>query len=92
MVFDIYVPTLGLAFEYQGRQHYKDHLVYGATKEYKDRDEEKRQRCSLAQITLIEVPYWWRHDKESIVAILHKYRPDITSHSDIATPFMYEPL
>jgi len=36
----------------------------------------------------LEVPYWWQRDKESVVAIIHRARPDIVPHA-LVTPFQY---
>jgi len=44
---------------------------------YKQRDEEKQTFCKKEGITLIQIPFWWDHDKESIVATLQHYLPDI---------------
>lgn len=54
---DGYCKTLGLAFEYQGRQHY-EHVpifknnIYGN----KQRDKIKKHMCKKNKITLIQVP------------------------------------
>jgi len=77
MSFDIYVPVLHLALEYQGMQHYHHHNIFGTTMFRQQRDEEKRKACKNAGITLLEVPYWWQHDKESIVAAIFKLRPEV---------------
>jgi len=77
MVFDIYIRALKLAFEYQGHHHFHDHYMFGDVAEKKIRDEDRRHACKSNGITLIEVPYWWHRDKESIIALLHHYRPDI---------------
>ena len=44
---------------------------------YADRDEEKKRACAKAEITLIEVPYWWDRTKESLAATIHKARSDL---------------
>lgn len=77
IVFDIYVPSYKLAFEYLGRQHYQNHIMFGDFMIHKERDEQRRKSCEALEITLIEVPYWWRYDKESISTILHTQRPDV---------------
>jgi hypothetical protein len=60
MELDVYLPSLSLAFEYQGIQHYEDKFYFGtASREYSQRDKEKRAACKEIGITLIEVPYWW---------------------------------
>lgn len=88
MELDVFVPDFNLAFEYQGffklkvkvqgEQHYSpiyhmstDHL------QLVQRDEEKRNACENANITLIEVPYWWDFSKSSLAATILKKRPDI---------------
>jgi len=75
---DIYVPSLSLAFEYQGAQHYHDILSRfetAATQEM--RDKKKLRRCRQLGVTIIFVPYWWRGDVESIAATITDARPDI---------------
>jgi len=80
LLLDIYVPSLKLAFEYQGYQHYHDLNLFGFASTNRMRDVEKSNACSYLGITLIEIPYWWRRDKASIGAILHQNRPDIISN------------
>jgi len=77
MVIDVYVPSLKLAFEYQGIHHFHGHSLFGDTESHKRRDNDKRQECNSLGITLIEVPYWWQRDKDSILKVLHEVRPDI---------------
>ncbi len=77
MQLDVFVPELSLAFEYQGRQHFEDVFRFAPQKHYADRDLEKRIACKYANITLIEVPYWWDMELSSLQATIHKARPDI---------------
>jgi len=77
MIFDIYVPSLNLVFEYQGYQHYFDHVMFGIVKARKERDNERFRACASLGLALVEVPYWWHRDKDSLYVILHKHRPDI---------------
>jgi len=77
MFFDIYVPSLNIIFEYHGYQHYYYHHIFGDVKFPKGRDNERRLLCAKQNITYIEIPYWWPHDKESIIAIMCQVRPDI---------------
>jgi len=77
MVFDICIPSLKLVFEYQGYQHFQDHYLFGDASKNKRRDNEKYNACTSVGFTLLKVPYWWNHDKESILSLLCKSRPDI---------------
>jgi len=59
MEFDVYLISLSVAFEYQGEQHYQNHFIFGSPEKQRERDQEKRRACEAANITLIEIPYWW---------------------------------
>jgi hypothetical protein len=79
MELDVYIPSLGLAFEYQGQQHFHTKLgKYGCVESQQCKDELKRAACARAGITLIEVPYWWDHHSASIAATIRMLRPDIS--------------
>lgn len=45
MELDIFIPGLGLAFEYQGYQHYHSTKLFGSVEVRNVRDEEKRLAC-----------------------------------------------
>jgi len=90
MIFDIYVPSLNLVFEYHGHQHFTDHLLFGETKFLKERDSERYDACNSLGVTDIEIPYWWQRDKESIIAVLNKHRADIVSNNSQVIPFFYK--
>jgi len=62
--------------------------MYGDVDSNKERDKQRRVACFYQNITYMEVPYWWQHDKESILAIMHQVRPDIVPHA-MVTPFQY---
>ncbi len=79
MEFDIFIPNLSLAFEYQGEQHYKDRYIFSSAP-YKARDKEKRRLAADYGISLVEVPYWWDKQKESLVEMIHRVRPDVEIH------------
>jgi hypothetical protein len=79
MQLDIFIPSLSLAFEYQGIHHFKEVFYWGKSLPYyKENDKEKRAACG-EKITLIEVPYWWDNTKESVAATIHAKRPDLLS-------------
>jgi len=73
MQFDIFVPSLQLAIEYQGAHHFNDHIFFGSQKKYSQRDQEKREACKRVGITLIEIPYWCLFDKENLVAAINEH-------------------
>lgn len=57
---DIFVPSLKLAIEYQGEQHFKPVDAWGgkdALKEGRRRDAEKRRKCERAGVKLIYFDY-----------------------------------
>lgn len=69
---DVAVPSLNLAFEYQGEQHYESNQLYGEvlsvfsfffilfkSESVKKKDSRKLDLCKEEGITLIQVPYWW---------------------------------
>ena len=60
MELDIWIPSLNLAFEYQGEQHYDDEDVM-------KRDEQKRSACAKKSIHLIEIPHTWDSSKEFVL-------------------------
>lgn len=64
---DMYCPTLNLAVEYSGVQHYKYVPYFHKNKEafhnQKYRDELKRRMCRDYGINLIEVPYTVKIDE-----------------------------
>src|SRR5262249_32758999 len=58
------------------------------------RDDQKRQVCQSARLTLIEIPYWWDNQKASLLATIHKFRPDLVSAASLppdALPVTLDP-
>ena len=68
MELDGYSRNLGLAFEYQGFQHYEPSFMYSpeefAWQQQKDR--EKRVLCEIHKVILIEVPWMVRNLPEFV--------------------------
>ena len=57
---DIFIPSLNLAIEYQGEQHYKAIELFGGEEGFQKRlqmDEKKRKLCQENKIKLIEWKY-----------------------------------
>lgn len=57
---DIYLPTLNLAFEYQGQQHFHPIKAWGgekALKKIKERDARKVEICRQIGVKLIHISY-----------------------------------
>ena len=71
MEFDIFIPSLNIALEYQGEQHYND--IPGAfsyTEVYQQRDRYKLQLTEKFSVKLIEIPYWWDRSPHSLLSTL----------------------
>jgi hypothetical protein len=59
---DVFMPSIKLAFEYQGKQHFEPIEFFGGKDAFKytqERDRRKKLKCSSNGITLIE----WRYDE-----------------------------
>lgn len=74
---DVYLPSLSLAIEYHGMQHFEHTDFFGSPERQQVLDEEKRQLCTRAGITLVEIGYWWNFDKNSLIAAIDRQRPDL---------------
>lgn len=75
MEIDVFVPAIGLAFEYQGEQHYKPIECWGgeeALKKVQARDQEKQDRCHRANITLVTIPYTWTGEASKFMEYVTK--------------------
>eukprot|EP01114_Cavostelium_apophysatum_P018560 TRINITY_DN5768_c0_g1_i1.p1 TRINITY_DN5768_c0_g1~~TRINITY_DN5768_c0_g1_i1.p1 ORF type:complete len:326 (+),score=71.27 TRINITY_DN5768_c0_g1_i1:53-1030(+) len=83
---DIYIPSLAVAFEYQGEQHYPEEqnsvLFFGEIA----RDQDKKEACKANGVVLIEVPHWWDRTTESLVATVHQEAPNLVPHPGKGKP------
>jgi hypothetical protein len=91
MELDLFIPSRALAIEYQGRFHYEYTTLSGTPHEAKKKDEEKERVAKELGITLIEIPHWWDRKKSSIVATVHKFRPDLVKDPGKGVPIPESP-
>lgn len=68
---DIFIPSLNLAIEYQGEQHYRPIEIFGGEEAFKNivaRDERKLMLCKKNNITLL----YWKYDDVISMSRLQK--------------------
>eukprot|EP00026_Physarum_polycephalum_P001669 Phypoly_transcript_01671.p1 GENE.Phypoly_transcript_01671~~Phypoly_transcript_01671.p1 ORF type:complete len:1064 (+),score=159.93 Phypoly_transcript_01671:260-3193(+) len=90
---DVYLPEIGLGFEYQDPHHYF-HTSYGSSTltEYQARDKHKQELAKTKNITIINVPFWWDWSVDSLVATIKRDRPDLLKDVDTkASPVSEDP-
>jgi hypothetical protein len=46
LIFDIFIPSLQMAFEYQGEQHFDEHFAFGTSDSQQSKDNRRRTKCS----------------------------------------------
>jgi len=59
---DIFIPSLNIGIEYQGKQHYEPVNIFGGIEGYRktvERDKNKKILCQINKINLIE----WKYDE-----------------------------
>ena len=66
VTFDIFLPTMKVAFEYQGEHHFIEFPAFGSLELYQTRDNEKAKLASENGINLFVIPYWWDMESTSI--------------------------
>jgi len=78
---DCYLPSLNLAFEFQGKQHYEKNLFFhskSSRDQYEDliyRDKIKEKRCRDLGINLIKVSKEnWDFTREGLISLIDKNR------------------
>ena len=70
--FDVFVPRLQVAFEYQGEHHFRDIPAFGTLELFQSRDKEKAKLCENFGIHLVTVPYWWDGSKQHLSDLASK--------------------
>ncbi len=73
----MFIPSLSLALEYQGQQHYFSTTMYGSAAKRQQVDHLKMEIAQQDGITLIHVPFWWDKSPSSLAATIQRCRPDI---------------
>ena len=65
--FDIFLPEINFAFEYQGQQHYNDMPGgFSSLEMITTRDQEKYHLCNINNIKIIQIPFWWDQSVDSL--------------------------
>jgi hypothetical protein len=80
MTFDVWIPKLNLALEYQGTQHYSDYQWMGEDRLDIQffRDRRKLDACKSNNIHIIQVPHWWDGGIDSLFSTIGKVRRSIS--------------
>ena len=71
---DVFIPSIKVAVEYQGKQHYEPVKVFGGTEKYDDnirRDSVKKKLCAENHIHLIE---WKYTEPVNIIIFMEKFK------------------
>jgi hypothetical protein len=79
----MFIPSFLLAFEYQGEAHYTSSITYGSATERQQKDNAKLEYAQREGITLIPIPFWWDKTKDSLIATIYSYRPDVIDISKL---------
>ena len=67
-IFDIFIPSLNFAFEYDGEQHFDDlPQGFSPVEIYKDKEMEKGELSKSLSILIIQIPYWWDRTEQSLL-------------------------
>ena len=79
---DLFLPSLYLAFEYQGEQHYDDiPSGFNQFESYLCRDQMKVELAIHNFIHLVRIPFWWDELEESLQSSIHSsYRISPLAH------------
>eukprot|EP01114_Cavostelium_apophysatum_P000257 TRINITY_DN1024_c0_g1_i1.p1 TRINITY_DN1024_c0_g1~~TRINITY_DN1024_c0_g1_i1.p1 ORF type:complete len:668 (+),score=81.95 TRINITY_DN1024_c0_g1_i1:114-2006(+) len=76
---DIAIPSLLLAFEYQGEQHYADAKIFGTAAQRGGRDKFKLDVVEKSGYSLLQIPFWWDRQDESLLATILSKRPELVA-------------
>ena len=70
--FDIFIPSLNLAIEYQGEQHFDDIYCFTPTNSCQLKDIEKNNLTKSFSIQFLIIPFWWDCKLSSLLSHLNK--------------------
>ena len=70
--FDIFIPELNIALEYDGEQHFEEvHQTLGFLEITQYSDKQKKIIAKENFIRLIKIPYWWDRTSPSLLPFLN---------------------
>jgi hypothetical protein len=75
MLFDIWIPSMNLAIEYQGLQHFMDsRLIHGdeGLEQLYWRDMEKEEMLQYFGMNIIQIPFWLNMDSSLLESFIRK--------------------
>ena len=74
--YDVYMPGMGVAVEYQGEHHYNDiPSAYHPSEVHQYRDHIKRSIAHRFSIRLIAIPYWSSLSPSSLLSFFSPFLP-----------------
>jgi len=77
MELDIFIPSINLAIEFHGKQHFEKKYIFDTPEVQRQRDEQKRLACQDNGITLVVISPSWNNSTESLVHSIRQKRPDL---------------
>eukprot|EP01122_Echinamoeba_exundans_P001384 TRINITY_DN11454_c0_g1_i1.p1 TRINITY_DN11454_c0_g1~~TRINITY_DN11454_c0_g1_i1.p1 ORF type:complete len:569 (+),score=79.95 TRINITY_DN11454_c0_g1_i1:76-1782(+) len=80
--FDIVIPSLRLAFEYQGVHHYSDVTETGQSQRKDSIDQMKLAACHREGLSLISIPYAVKLTEKAIRTFIARDRPELIRGDD----------
>ena len=78
--FDLYIPRLDVAFEFQGIHHSKEIPAFGSVDMYQARDREKQLLCEQHDITLVVIPHFWDLSENHLIDIIKNCQPQLSEY------------
>jgi hypothetical protein len=81
ILFDIFVPALRIALEFDGEHHYGDVSGVGQWTEKAASDAQKMAICLREGISLVRVPYWWDRKQSTLKQLVVAVRPELVASS-----------